>query len=202
MSLLDKVINRYLSLDPEMSARLEAFDGKIIAIEVVGTGKTFYLAPQQGKLKLRHNVDEQADTTLRGSPMALFKMGMADRVAPMLLKGDIEITGDIRLGREFKQVLADMDIDWEEQLSTVLGDATAFRAMSLARKVTTWGQQAVDSFAGDVSEYLQEESRDVVTGAELEDFYQQVDRLRDDVDRLQARIETLKQSGNRDGPDQ
>jgi ubiquinone biosynthesis protein UbiJ len=43
-----------------------------------------------------------------------------------------------------------------------------------------------------VSEYLQEESRDVISGAELEMFYNSVDRLRDDVDRLRARVDAFK----------
>ncbi len=41
------------------------------------------------------------------------------------------------------------------------------------------------------SEYLQEESRDVVTETELMLFNNAVDQLRDDVDRLQAKVKTL-----------
>jgi ubiquinone biosynthesis protein UbiJ len=41
------------------------------------------------------------------------------------------------------------------------------------------------------SEYLQEESRDVVTETELEIFNEDVDRLRNDVDRLQAKTDLI-----------
>jgi ubiquinone biosynthesis protein UbiJ len=44
----------------------------------------------------------------------------------------------------------------------------------------------------DPSEYLQEETRLVTTGFELEDFARQVDTLRNDTDRLQARLQRLK----------
>ena len=44
------------------------------------------------------------------------------------------------------------------------------------------------------SEYLQEESRDVVTGTELEIFNDAVDKLRNDVDRLAAKVQQLKDS--------
>ena len=44
---------------------------------------------------------------------------------------------------------------------------------------------------GSMGEYLQEESRDVVSGAEMGMFYQQVDKLRDDTERLKARIDRL-----------
>jgi len=43
----------------------------------------------------------------------------------------------------------------------------------------------------ETDEYLQEESRDIVSGAEIDMFNQQVDILRNDVDRLEARVDRL-----------
>jgi ubiquinone biosynthesis protein UbiJ len=54
-----------------------------------------------------------------------------------------------------------------------------------------WSKSAADNLADDVGEYLQEESRDVVSGAEMGMFNQQVDKLRDDTERLKARIDRL-----------
>jgi len=42
-----------------------------------------------------------------------------------------------------------------------------------------------------VREYLQEESRDVPSRYEVEEFAGEIGRLRDDVDRLEARINLL-----------
>ena len=203
--LLDQAINSYLSLDPEMVEKIAAFKGRVIAIELLAPRATFYLLPQSVPhkpdeentsdkvvMKVATQIDGKADTTLRGTPLALFKMGLASDVAPMMLRGEVEIDGDIRLGKDFKKVIASMDIDWEEHLSNLMGDMAASQAMSLARKISNWSRQSKDSLVTDLSEYLQEESRDVVSGAELEMFYNGVDRLRDDVDRLCARFEALK----------
>ena len=43
-----------------------------------------------------------------------------------------------------------------------------------------------------VAEYLQEEGRDVPSRTEAEEFLHGVDRLRDDVDRLEARLTLLE----------
>ena len=43
-----------------------------------------------------------------------------------------------------------------------------------------------------VAEYLQEEGRDVPSRTEAEEFLQGVDKLRDDVDRLEARLKLLE----------
>lgn len=195
-ALLDKIVNRYLSLDSEVAQKISDFEGKVIAIELQGINKTFFLFPladQQGAvLSLSDSYDGVPDTVLKGSPAALFKMGLADDVAPLMLKGEVEITGDVRLGREFKKLLAEIDIDWEENMATWMGDVPAHQLAQAAKRFTGWASRAKQSITMNVSEYLQEESRDVVAGAELEAFYEDVDNLRNDVDRLEARAEALK----------
>jgi len=54
-----------------------------------------------------------------------------------------------------------------------------------------WSKSAAGNFADDIGEYLQEESRDVVSEAEMGMFYQRVDQLRDDTERLKARFDRL-----------
>lgn len=191
ISWLETLVNRYFSMDPELADRLAAFDGKVIAIEILGFDRVLYLLPVQSRLTIRQNYDGEPDTVLKGTPSALFKMGLSENVAPLMLSGEIEISGDVRLGREFKKMLADMDLDWEALLSKFLGDTGAHQLVMFAKKLTAWGLNAAESTSSDISEYLQEESRDVVSAPELDAFYQDVDSLRNDVDRLQARIDAL-----------
>lgn len=198
MSWLDAIINRYLSMDPEMSDKVAAFEGKVIAIDIQGLNKVLYMFPVGSRIIIKQHYDGEADTVLKGTPTALFRMGLSKDVAPMMLKGEIEITGDVRLGREFKKMLGQMDIDWEEHLARLLGDAGAYQMMNVVRRMTDWGLSAANSVSADVAEYLQEESRDVVSGEELEMFYQQVDKLRNDVDRLQARLNVIMKGVQQD----
>jgi ubiquinone biosynthesis protein UbiJ len=84
-----------------------------------------------------------------------------------------------------------MQIDWEEHLSRLVGDIAAHRLVSVFNEVINWSASATSNLTDDVSEYLQEESRDVVSGPEMDIFFQQVDRLRDDTERLLARTDRL-----------
>ena len=191
MLLIETTINRYLALDPEMLTKLAAFNGKVIKIELSGIGKQFYLFPSDRGVDVRAEYDEDADTILRGTPIALFKMGMTSNAANMLLKGEVEITGDTRLGHQFKQAFSEMDIDWSEPLAELVGDGVAYQLQQAGKKIFSWGKQSVESVSLSTSEYLQEESRDVVTETELEIFNQNVDKVRNDVDRLEAKIKKL-----------
>jgi ubiquinone biosynthesis protein UbiJ len=191
MLLIETAINRYLALDPEMLTKLAAFSGKVIKIELSGIEKQFYIFPSDRGVDVRTEYDEDADTVLRGTPIALFKMGVTSNAATMLLKGEVEITGDTRLGHQFKQAFSEMDIDWSEPLAELVGDGLAYQLQQVSKNFVSWGKQSLQSVSLSVSEYLQEESRDVVTETELEIFNQNVDKIRNDVDRLEAKIKKL-----------
>lgn len=192
INALESAINHYLSLDPEVAGKLSALEGKVIAIEITGINKNLYFFPHQAGMDISDEYDNEADTTLKGSPLALLKMSLSKDVAPMMLKGEVEIQGDVRLGRSFKKILSEMEIDWEEHIARIIGDAPAHQLMNVTKKIFSWGKQAGNDVAMDVSEYLQEESRDIVSKPELEMFYEQVDALRNRLDRFQARLNAMK----------
>ena len=194
MLIIETVINRYLALDPEMLDKLAQFDGKVIKLELTGIDKIFYMLPGERGMQVLSEYDGESDTVLRGSLVSLFKMGLVSNTASMLLKGEVEISGDTRLGHQFKNVFSQMDIDWSEPLASLLGDSLAYQIQQTAGKLSRWGKQSVQSVSTSVSEYLQEESRDVVTDTELNMFCEDVDQLRNSVDRLQAKIDALAKS--------
>jgi ubiquinone biosynthesis protein UbiJ len=123
-------------------------------------------------------------------------MGLVSNAASLLLKGEVEISGDTKLGHQFKNIFSSMDIDWSEPLAKIMGDGLAYQLTQSGKKFSNWGKDTVKSVSTSFSEYLQEESRDVITDTELDIFYQQVDQIRDDVDRLQAKITAIATSHN------
>ena len=189
--LLTAAFNNYLALDPEAPEKLRAFDGKLICIDIKGPDMQLYLSIQDDRVNVVREHEAEPDATIIGSPAALFKLGVNRDSAPLFFQGEVEIRGDTRLGRQFKAVLADMDIDWEEHLSRLVGDIAAHRIVGVVNDLRQWGRSAASNFTDDVGEYLQEESRDVVSGAELDVFNQQVDEVRDGTERLAARIDRL-----------
>lgn len=189
MLIVETVINRYLALDPEMLEKMDAFSGKVIKLEIIGINKVLYMMPDSRGVQVSTEYEGEVDTTLRGTPISLFKMGMVSDAARLLLKGEVEISGDTRLGHQFKNIFSQMDIDWSEPLANLVGDAVAYQIQQSGKKIGGWGKDAIKSVSRSFSEYLQEESRDVVTETELNIFNDDVDKLRDAVDRLQAKID-------------
>lgn len=192
-AMLEKALNTAVSLDPETLQRLEAFAGKVIAIELQGFNLTFYLLPAADGFTLLNRYAGEADTTLSGTPLGLAEMALGPDAGRVLFSGEVTIRGDVELGQKFKRLLDDLDIDWEEQLSHLTGDIAAHKLGDLFRATGAWGQQAIGVLGRNTAEYLQQESRDLPMAEEVAAFNQEVDTLRDDVARLDARIARLQQ---------
>ena len=190
-AILETAINQVLQLDPDAVEQLEQLTGKVIALELKGLSVTLYLIPEGRKINVFGHFEDEPDTILRGTPMALAKMSLAKNASDVLFAGDVEISGDVELGQQFREILDGLDIDWEEHLSHLTGDIVAHKLGNLARGVMGWSKKTTEILGQDAAEYLQEESRDLPNRNEVNGFLKHIDTLRSDVDRLDARISRL-----------
>jgi ubiquinone biosynthesis protein UbiJ len=114
--------------------------------------------------------------------------------------GGVRIEGDAEVAQHFRELLAEAQPDFEEELSRVIGDVAARQVANFARGLLDWGRKASGSFAGSVAEFLQEEGRDLPTRTEVDEFLAGVDRVRDDAERLEARLARLEARSARRAP--
>ncbi len=189
-AVLETVLNRYIRLDPTALRRLAPLHGKLIRLHIRGVEVDLYLIPAPDGIQLYSQFDGEPDCTLSGAPLAFARLVGGER-ADQLFAGAVEIRGDSETGQRFGDVLADLDIDWEEQVSRLTGDVAAHQIGAGARAAGRWGRQAIDTLPADLAEYLQEEARLLPTRIEIEELACAVDLLRDDVERLAARIQRL-----------
>jgi ubiquinone biosynthesis protein UbiJ len=189
---LEQAINRLVSLDPEATRRLRRLEGRVICIELAGFGSRVYMIPGPSGLQVFGAYDAEPDCVMRGSPLGLARLGVLDRKEDPLFSGQVEVEGDAGLAQEFGDFIGGIDIDWEEQLARLTGDPVAHGLGNRARAAGRWGRRSVDTLADDLKEYLQEEARILPTRYETGRFLDDVDTLRDDAERLAARVERLR----------
>ncbi len=196
LNIFEKAINHYLLLDPLTPQRLSKLQGKAVAIEFKGLPlqlKLIILFSSQG-LHILDNYQAPVDATIRGTVLSLAKMGLSSATkSESLFVGDVEIDGNVELGQDVKQFLDGIDIDWEEHLSRLIGDIAAHQVGNIVRQAKQWSEQAQETTRKNISEYVQEELRCFPTREEIDDFFADIDRIRCDVDRLEARLKRIKQ---------
>ena len=131
--------------------------------------------------------DAIADTTIALTPGVLMRMAARDESAWR----DAQVTGDVELAAAIDYVRRNLRWDYEESLSRVFGDVTAHRMATTAREIDRWGRGALLNLAHAAAEYATYESSMVASAPELERFSRDVDALRDDVGRLEKRIQLV-----------
>lgn len=188
---LESAINQFLRLDPDTIKKLAALSDKIIAVQITDWRITLIILPQHDGITLSDDDKLIPDATIKGNLFDLCKVGLAKGSSEAVFEHRVEIFGDIETGEKIRDLLRDMDIDWEEHLSKIVGDSLAHQLMRGARKFADIGKEFVAGIRENLREFLQEESSLAPKPEQLEHFFQQIGQLRNDCDRLEARINRL-----------
>ncbi|HXH02961.1 MAG TPA: SCP2 sterol-binding domain-containing protein [Candidatus Competibacteraceae bacterium] len=186
---LETALARYLALDPEGAARLRPFADKVIALEltlVPDQPLTLYLLGTGERLQVGDSYAGEPDLRLRGHPLALARLALEPGVSE-----GVEIIGDTALARQLAALIT-QGPDWEEWLSRFTGDVIAHQIGSTVRSILAWHSRTLETLLRNTGEYLQYETHDLPPARSLESFAAQIDILRDDVERLAARVERLR----------
>jgi ubiquinone biosynthesis protein UbiJ len=97
----------------------------------------------------------------------------------------------MKVAEKFSTILREVDIDWEELFSKLVGDLFAHQAGKTVRSTTAWLKDSAEAMKLNAGEYITEESGLSPADAEVSEFMDEVDDLRMNIDRLEARINNL-----------
>jgi ubiquinone biosynthesis protein UbiJ len=186
---LEKVLNRGLPRSPRARELCGELVGKSLGVEV--RGLTRILVRSSGPaLHCATDPTGVADADLSGSAMSLLSLAGQSPEA-VLQKGSVEIRGDAEIARKYRELGRLLMPDMEEELSLAIGDVPAHQLGRFARAAFNWGRETAVTAAQNVAEYFAHERADLVPRAEADQFAAGVDKMREDVDRLEARINLL-----------
>ena len=189
---LQKAINHALALDPSMPAKIQSLQGHVLQIIISPLNVYFFIAFEQGQLRLLDQYNEHPDTIIHSSPLGLIRLSLlpASRVRS-LFNDKIRMSGNIELGQRVKQLIDELDIDWEGHLALFTGDVVAHQVGSFVRQGLRFKRQISNSLRHNVTDFLQEESRTFPPREVVNNFFHDVDILSMDTERLAAHINQL-----------
>jgi ubiquinone biosynthesis protein UbiJ len=115
--------------------------------------------------------------------------------AMALMRGDrkahIEIKGDIEFATLVNKALKDIEWDYEDDLSEIIGDIPAYQLVKLGKKIAQSTKETSFNIADTFKEYWLEEKPLIAKKRLVEQFNKEVDSLRFDTDRLEQRLKKL-----------
>jgi ubiquinone biosynthesis protein UbiJ len=191
---LAAALNALLNAQPAAISRLQRHSGKSLRLNLPLLPLNLML-DENGRFApvISHDIDvpeTEPALTLTPMPSAL----------PLLL-GDGKLTelfrfeGDGLFAADISGALA--DFDWVLTLRPYLGDIAASRIDQFLRGMLAWRQEAHDNTGRNLAEYAVYEQAMLAEPHAARAFVSEVDALREDVDRLDARLKILEQAKQR-----
>ena len=190
---IENLLNRNLPRSPRAQQLCIGLKGKRLRIEATGLGWRLDCESLGGSLRLTRAVADEhvPDAGVAGGLGSLAALAGPSPEA-VIQRGDVRITGDAEIAQQFRELAMLLKPDIEEELSKLIGDTPAHQALRLVSAATGFGRKAMRTGVRNMAEYLAHERGDLVPRAEAEDFYRGVERLREDLDRLEARARLLE----------
>jgi len=196
---IERLLERGVRESATAAKRAAELEGDALRIVAEGLGLDVVLRVENGRIRLHRDGHVPADAVVRGTPLDLLRVFAAGSASRLPGSG-VTVTGRVHVVERFAGLLRVALPDPEEELSRWVGDIAAHRAGSAARSAAAWARKAFEALEADTAEYLTEEGRLLPTRYEADALFDEIERLRDDVDRAEARIDLLRERVRRSPP--
>jgi ubiquinone biosynthesis protein UbiJ len=186
-------VNHVLKAEPWAMGELARHAGKIILLKLPIGNFCFELTPAGSLVSstddeapsLELDVSAEAMSALAGSSGGLREQAMKS----------VKITGDADLAQLLGRLAGQIRWEYEEDLARIIGDAPANFAVRQGKKWVSAGKNAATDFVENVVEYVSEERKVLVHKRDFLIRKNELNTLRDAVDRIEKRIQILERKG-------
>ncbi|MGB0664581.1 MAG: ubiquinone biosynthesis accessory factor UbiJ [Pontibacterium sp.] len=176
-------LNFVLKTQPHLMAGLAELDGRVIQVNVDKL-PSLYLVPHTQGVDLYQHLTSEPDLMVSGSVPAF--INMAKQTGGV--QSGVQFAGDVALAAQLKALAESGGIDWEAVISQVFGDLLGHEIATVGRKAVDKATSLSASLMANLNEFVSEELRAVPSAEEAKPFFDDIDALRDRVERLAAKV--------------
>lgn len=191
LAALETSINKALQYDPASQLALEKLSGQVLQLHIQPMQVNIYCLPHGTQLTLLGHYEGQVHSKLSGSITNLCSLVFSRQAS--LSGSGVDLIGSTSLLIQWQQLFSQLELDWEQAIADVFGDIIGHSTAETLRAKTHWGKDRMNSAKRLTREFLQQEVNALPSRPEVEDFFQNIDRLNLDTDRIEAKFNALKQ---------
>jgi len=156
---LETAINQVLHLDKESPARVKKLEDRLLQLDLEGLGITLFFTFKYGNVRVRLEADGTPDTTISGTPVALFSMAEPEDANWGLPDSKVQINGDASLARDLERIFSKLDPDWEAPLVGMLGDTAGYQAAQGIRQGVKTAKETALAASQMLADFMKERDK-------------------------------------------
>ncbi|KJG05010.1 membrane protein [Photobacterium angustum] len=183
-------LNQLLKDDADSQRRLARLRGKVISVTLNEFSKTLYFVFSH-QIDVLAGFEGEVDCQLALNLTVLPELRQQANLTQLIKADKLALDGDLQLAQHFSTLLSGLKPDVEEKLSQYTGDVVAHTLVSSVKSGSRFIRQEVKNRQRDLAEVITEEWQLLPQPLEMVHFYDQVDDLKSDVARFEARLNQL-----------
>ena len=192
LAIINQALDALLNLDADAKQRLLLLQDKVVTITLTPFNITFQMVMTEKGIELQTGELLTADVKICGTPLQMMGVLLDQNNRSRFFADDVIMEGDAVLGQQIITIIDSMDIDWEGLLSNWVGDVPSYHVGRYIRNIKSCFAQSKDSLVQNMNEFIHEEAQWLPAREALQDFFNDIDLLRMELDRLEAHINQLQ----------
>jgi ubiquinone biosynthesis protein UbiJ len=199
-AVVETTLNTLINDDDALVSRVTRLKGQVIQVHLREFNKslTFVFSHQ---LDVLANYEGESDCYLSLSLSVLPELKDQANITKLIKQDKLELEGDIQLAQKFSALLTDCKPDIEEWLSRVTGDVVAHTAVQGAKNLFGFIASQASKHQDHFGQVLTEEWKIAPPPLAIAAFCDDVDDVRSQVERLNARLNALLAAAGSDNTD-
>ncbi|MCG6286392.1 ubiquinone biosynthesis accessory factor UbiJ [Vibrio vulnificus] len=189
-AVIETSLNVLVKDNPDLEKRLLRLKGQVIQVHLQELNKTLtFIFSQQ--IDVLANYEGQPDCYLSLKLAVLPELREQANITKLIKQDKLILEGDIQLAQKFAQLITDAKPDIEEWVSRVTGDVVAHSFAQAVKNVGGFVGRQAKKQQHHLAQVITEEWRLAPGPLEVAYFCDQVDEVKSELARLEARLQKL-----------
>jgi ubiquinone biosynthesis protein UbiJ len=191
VGIIETAVNKLHTIDDSAISKRKQLNGAVIQVDIKEIKRSLYFIISNQQIDILTKYESEATCVIRLNMSALIELQDNSALTKLIKNGKLDIEGDVQIVQQFAQLLTEMKIDWEEQLSQKIGDVLAHKVCYVGKKAKKSIQKQYSQLERQAAEFITEELKLAPGGLEVAYFCDQVETLEMQLSELEKRINKM-----------
>ena len=191
LSLVERIINQLLQLDPQLKGKLAAIADKQLLVEIRDWQQSILCVYSDEQIHLYSTQERNFDCMISADINTLLALKDPSMLTQLIRQDKLDLQGDLNIAQTYSNAFSGIDIDWPEQLSKYIGDAPAQQLYLHLKELKQKSSKTNTKISTMLTSLCQDELAITIHPLELEQFKQKNRELKGQVAAVEQRINTL-----------